>query len=102
MKNLLKQEGISESRNHCKTVTQRTSRSQRQLAIAPQFFREVRTNLVLNEGDYVEPKTVYEAKQGDDWEKWHRAMKDKVKSLQDNEIWNLVRPPTHRDVIPGK
>ena len=50
----------------------------------------------------MEPKTVYEAKQGDDWDQWHRAMKDEVKALQDNETWNLVRPPTDRDVIPGK
>ena len=28
-------------------------------------------------------------------------MKDEVKALQDNETWNLVRPPTDRDVIPG-
>ena len=35
----------------------------------------------MTEGDYVEPKTVYEAKQGDDWDKWHRAMKDVVKAL---------------------
>ena len=68
----------------------------------PQFFGEVRTHLAMTEGDYVEPKTVYEAKQGDDWDQWHRAMKDEVKALQDNETWNLVRPPTDRDVIPGK
>ena len=55
----------------------------------------------MTEGDYVEPKTVYEAKQSDDWDQWHRAMKDEVKALQDNETWNLVRPPTDRDVIPG-
>ena len=29
-------------------------------------------------------------------------MKDDVKALQDNETWNLVRPPTDRDVMPGK
>ena len=29
----------------------------------PQFFGEVRTHLVVTEGDYVEPRTVYEAKQ---------------------------------------
>ena len=69
--------------------------------IVPQFFGEVRTHLGVTEGDYVEPKTVYEAKQGDDWDQWHRAMKDEVKALQDNETWNLVRPPTDRDVIPG-
>ena len=56
----------------------------------------------MTEGDYVEPKTVYETKQGDDWDQWHRAMKDEVKALQDKETWNLVRPPTDRDVIPGK
>ena len=56
----------------------------------------------MTEGDYGEPKTVYEAKQADDWGQWHRAMKDEVKLLQDNETWNLVRPPTDRAVIPGK
>ena len=29
-------------------------------------------------------------------------MKDEVKALQDNETWHLLRPPTDRDVIPGK
>ena len=66
------------------------------------FFGEVRTHIAVTEGDYVEPKTVYEAKQGDDCDQWHRAMKDEVKALQDNKTWNLVRPPTDRDVIPGK
>ena len=56
----------------------------------------------MTEVDYVEPKTVYEKKHGDDWDQRHRAMKDELKALQDNETWNLVRPPTDRDVIPGK
>ena len=59
----------------------------------PQYFGEVRTNLAVTEGDYVEPKTIYEAKQGDDWD---RETKDDVKALQDNKTWNLVRPPTDR------
>ena len=50
----------------------------------------------------METRTVYEAKQGDDWDQWYRAMKDEVKALQDNEIWNLVRAPTDGDVIPVK
>ena len=54
----------------------------------------------MTEGNYVEPKTVYEAKQGDDWDQWHRAMKDEVKALQDNETWK--EPSETRDVIPGK
>ena len=68
----------------------------------PQFFGEFRTHLAVTEGDYVEPKTVYEAKQGDDWDQWYRARNDEVKALQDNETWNLVRPHTDRDVITGK
>ena len=66
------------------------------------FFEEVRTHLAVTEGNYVEPKIVYEAKQGDDWDHWYRAMKYEVEALQDNETWNLVRPPTDRDVKPGK
>ena len=50
----------------------------------------------------MEPKTVYEAKHGDDWDQWHWAMMDEVKALQDNGTWNLVRPPTDREVISGK
>ena len=34
----------------------------------PQVFGEVSTHLVVIEGDYVEPKTVYEAKHGGDWD----------------------------------
>ena len=29
-------------------------------------------------------------------------MNDEVKALQDNGTWDLVRPPTDRDLIPGK
>ena len=31
-----------------------------------------------------------------------QAMKNEVKAFQDNQTWNLVRPPTDRDVIPCK
>ena len=56
----------------------------------------------MTEVDYVKPTTVHEAMQGDDWDQWQRAMKDEVKALQDDETWNLVRPPRDRDVMPGK
>ena len=68
----------------------------------PQFFGEVRTHFVVTDGDYVEPKLVYKTKQGDNWDQWHRAMKDKFNALQGNKTWNLMRPPTDSDVIPGK
>ena len=47
----------------------------------PQFFGEVRTHLALTEGNYVEPKAVYEAKQADEWDQCYRAMNDEVKAL---------------------
>ena len=56
----------------------------------------------MTAGTYVEPKTVYETKQTDECDQWYRAMNDEVKALQDNKTWDLVRPPTNRDVIPGK
>ena len=68
----------------------------------PQFFVDVRTHLAVTEYNYVEPKTVDEAMQSDEWDQWFRAMNDEVKALQDNETWDLVRPPTDRDVIPVK
>ena len=33
----------------------------------PQFFGDVRAHLAVTQGDYVEPKTDYEAKEVDDW-----------------------------------
>ena len=50
----------------------------------------------------MEHKAINEAKQGDDWDQWHRAMKNEVKALEGNETWNLVRSPTDKDVKPGK
>ena len=51
----------------------------------PQLFGEVRTHLAVTEGDYVEPKTVFEASQGNDWDQWQQAVKDEVKELQDSK-----------------
>ena len=47
----------------------------------PHFSVEVRIHLVLTEGDYVAPKTVYNAQQDDDWDQWQRALKDEFKTL---------------------
>ena len=120
MKNLLQQEAVSETLCHWKTVKRRTSH--RRLAslrrhwskrtgqspdkgheqgMFRNFFGEVRTHLAVTEGNYVEPKTVYETKQADQWDQWYGAMKDVFKAFQDNETWDLVRTPTDRDVIPG-
>ena len=59
-------------------------------------FGEARIHLAVTEGEYVEPKTVYEAKNGEDLHQWQWAMKDQVKALQDNKSCSLVRPPKDR------
>ena len=56
----------------------------------------------MTEGDCAKAITLFEAKQGDNWDQCHRAIKDEVKALQVNETWNPVRPLTDREVIPGK
>ena len=68
----------------------------------PQSVGEISTRLAVTECDNLEPKTVYEAKHGDDRDQWHRETKYEVKTLQDNETWSLVRAATDKDVIPGK
>ena len=50
----------------------------------------------------MQPKTVYEAKQADEWDQRYRAVNDEVKELQHNETGDLRRPPTDSDVIPGQ
>ena len=99
-------EAFSETVGYFEEAPEQLDRAERRRGTrarnVPHFFGEVRTHLAVTEGHYVEIKTVYEAKQGDDWDQWHRAMNDEVKALQDNETWNLVRPPTDRDVIAGK
>ena len=86
MKNLLQQERVSETRSYWKTVKRRTShtvgffeealeqadraepRRETEQGMIRSFFGEVKTYLAVTEGDYVEPKAVYEAKRGDDWD----------------------------------
>ena len=124
MKNLLQQEGVSlsdlesledsETKNVSQSETagffeealEQTDRAATRRGTRaknfPQFFGEVRTHLVVTECDLVEPKKVYEAMHGDNWDQLHRAMEGGVKALQDKETWNLVRPHTDRVVISGK
>jgi hypothetical protein len=42
--------------------------------------------------DNDEPMTYTETMMGPDYEKWLRAMKSKIESMHDNQVWNLVDP----------
>ena len=114
MKNLQQQRRVRETQGHRRRVTQKTSHIQRQLERASisqkrhtskkrsAFFGEVRTHLAVTEGEQEEPKNVCKPKRGADWHKWHQGMDDNVNGLQDNEVLDLVRQPTDRDVKTEK
>ena len=122
MKDLLQKEGVSQTHSHWKTVTQKTTHNQRQLAslnkdwskqnvqspdeghdqgLFRNIFGKVRTYPIVPEGNWVEPTTVCEAKQTDNWVRLYGAIRDKVKALQDNKTWNLVRRNIDWDLIQG-
>ena len=43
--------------------------------------------------DQSEPTTYQEAMDSPDSEKWLEAMKSKMQSMYDNQVWNLIDPP---------
>ncbi|WVZ81432.1 LOW QUALITY PROTEIN: hypothetical protein U9M48_028809 [Paspalum notatum var. saurae] len=54
------------------------------------FLTMGRHDVLLLDND--EPKTYKEAVMGPDSEKWLEAMRSKLKSMADNQVWNLVEP----------
>jgi len=54
------------------------------------FLTMGRRDVLLLDND--EPKTYEEAMMGPDSEKWLEAMRSELKSMADNQVWNLVEP----------
>ena len=54
------------------------------------FLTMGRHDVLLLDND--EPKTYKEAVMGPDSEKWLEAMRSELKSMADNQVWNLVEP----------
>ena len=52
--------------------------------------------------DQNEPTTYHEEMMSPDSEKWLQAMKSKMQSMYDNQVWNLVDPPEGAKVIGCK
>ena len=49
-----------------------------------------------------EPVTFSEAVNCEHWHDWQEAMKDELKSLSDNNVWDLVDCPAGRNVVENK
>ncbi|WVZ84951.1 hypothetical protein U9M48_031917 [Paspalum notatum var. saurae] len=54
------------------------------------FLTMGRHDVLLLDND--DPKTYIEAAMGPDSEKWLEAMRSELKSMADNQVWNLVEP----------
>jgi hypothetical protein len=49
-----------------------------------------------------EPQSWKQALDHQDSDKWIQAAKEEFASLINNNTWNLVEPPYHQKVLPGK
>ena len=49
-----------------------------------------------------EPTTFEQAKASTEYRKWDDAMKEEMKSLEENNTWTAVKPPANRRVLRGK
>ena len=62
------------------------------------------TSLALNAGIFIEdiPDTVNELRNRDDWPKWDEAIKKELKSLEENQTWEIAELPEGRNTIDSK
>jgi len=58
-------------------------------------LRELHGELLLLDND--EPAIYAEAMMDPYFEKWQSAMRSKIDSMRDNQVWNLVDPPDGLD-----
>jgi hypothetical protein len=52
--------------------------------------------------DLDEPATYTEAMKGPESKKWLEAMKSKIRSMYDNQVWTLVEIPSDHKAIENK
>jgi hypothetical protein len=52
--------------------------------------------------DQDKPATYMEAMEGPESEKWLEAMKSKIRSMYDNQVWTLVDIPSDCKVVENK
>lgn len=66
----------------------------------PQRYRDYLYNMFLAETQ--EPPSYKQAMQSADTKKWEKAMNKEVKSLAENNVWELVKKPAGASVIDCK
>ena len=89
--------GISEE--HCDELTGPTLRRSSRARQAPDFYGERAT--LAHEG-VAEPSSFVEAVNRDVQHHWCDAMQKEIRSLEENEVWDLVERPVVRKVVGSK
>ena len=74
----------------------RTSLRDRSKLKAPSRFADMDFIDDLFIAEYQEPVSFQEATHGDEADKWYAAMRDEMKSLKQNKVWELVDLPDGR------
>jgi len=64
----------------------------------PNYYGREQANLSL----LTEPHNFQEADSSPDQSKWRNAMKTEIKSLKDNQVWDLVELPPGRKTVGSK
>jgi hypothetical protein len=85
--------------NH-KELKKQTERRSTQLRKSPGWFGNPVLSIMLTDHDKL--ATYTEAMEGPESEKWLEAMKFKIKSMYDNQVWTLVDIPSNRVAIENK
>jgi hypothetical protein len=78
-------------------IVEPTERMSARVRKTPQWFGNFVLSVMLTDLD--ETATYTEAMEGPESEKWLKAMKSKIRSMYDNQVWTLVEIPSDRKVV---
>ena len=99
---------VSESKTFLEVVVESTSSAQgprrsNRIHHEPKRYRFLITDdKTIELVDQDEPTTYHEAMMSPNSEKWFQAMKSKMQSMYNNQVWNFVDPPDGDKVIGCK
>jgi hypothetical protein len=66
---------------------------------APEWYGDLVVNAIIENDD---PATYDEAMMSPNSNKWHEAMKSKIESMYENQVWTLVELPNDRKAVENK
>jgi hypothetical protein len=95
----IEEEKGASGENH-RELAKQTERRSTRLRKSPEWFGNPILSVML--ADHDEPATYTEAMESPESEKWLEAMKSKIRSIYDNQVWTLVYIPNDRKAVENK